>query len=164
MQLQREEARLRTLINVAKPSLMPELKLSTELMETSSEPTPILIDIKKETNDKKDEEAVKKDTNSNVDSPVKPQQTSSQSITVQTATVKLTTTDKQERNSKRPVMGPLLSPHLLQQLKKEEEKEKEAADDDEALSEKSGLVIRKRKKCEEKSPKSSKAKVLLSVH
>jgi len=148
-QLQREENRLRTLINVARPAIIPELKSSliietkieNELTKDSQDP--------QVSKDSKAEEAVK-ETHS-----LKKEESSKKAVK-ETAQV-----PKEKRSSERAAIGPLLSSGLIKQLKEEEhqqeqKKEKEETklehaekmeDQDEAgLAEKSGLVIRKRKK------------------
>lgn len=142
-QLQREENRLRTLINVARPAVIPESKPSI-IIETKIESNP-----KRESQNPqelKPKEAVK---NSLPPSTKESSKEADRGSVVQVA--------KEKRSTQRSVAGPLLSSSLIQQLRKEEEQEKgkevekmiqteEMENQDEELTEKSGLVIRKRKK------------------
>lgn len=151
--MQREENRLRTLINVARPAVIPELK-SSLIIETKIESN---LD-KDSHKDFKAEEVVKDNATQK-----------EENINKETDGGAVTKVAKEKQASKKAVAGPLLSPSLIKQLRKEEEQEKKAEhteemeDQDEALAEKSGLVIRKRKRTSSK-PAVIKVSIALTLH
>ena len=157
--MQREENRLRTLINVARPAVIPELK-SSLIIETKIESN---LD-KDSHKDFKAEEVVKDNATQK-----------EENINKETDGGAVTKVAKEKQASKKAVAGPLLSPSLIKQLRKEEEQEKEKEqekkaehteemeDQDEALAEKSGLVIRKRKRTSSK-PAVIKVSIALTLH
>jgi len=161
-QLQREENRLRTLINITKPAIIPELKpasgadQTSEIVETSVEHTlrqeeTVVKEQPQDEQPQKEQDSSKKEIVKEIVEKVQ--------IDATVSPVKKPADHQPEKRSKRPAVGPLMSPSLIEHLKKEEQEEKKKGklvetqemDEDEGLAEKSGLVIRKRKKIN-KSP------------
>nr|CAG4638289.1 EOG090X026V [Cyclestheria hislopi] len=146
-QLQLEEVKLRKLINLTKPALMPEIKapvLKEPVIQSSPKETTV-------------DSLPKKESEIPAAAPVLKKAEPELSVKKIKEEPKQSAQQQPSRKSgKKNVLGPLLPPDLLKQLREEsirnEEEEKKAKEqqtqEEEEDREKTGLVIRKRKKTE----------------